>query len=132
MRYIVVELKVDRLTGGDVGQLGTYVARRMTGCAGPGVHAPILGQATRVFWPADKFLQSPVGLSHLDPFKVAEVQKAEDSLITEGLPKRSAWQSLADITPAGELLDRSGRSAMDPAPPRSGNCSRRVRSVWLR
>jgi hypothetical protein len=36
LRYIVVELKVNRLTGGDVGQLGTYVARRMTGCAGPG------------------------------------------------------------------------------------------------
>ncbi len=43
LRYIVVELKVGRLTGGDVGQLGTYVAMVDDRLRRPGVHAPTLG-----------------------------------------------------------------------------------------
>jgi len=43
LRYIVVELKVNRLTGGDVGQLGTYVAMVDDRLRRPGVHAPTLG-----------------------------------------------------------------------------------------
>ena len=43
LRYIVVELKVGRLTGGDVGQLGTYVAMVDDRLRRSGVHAPTLG-----------------------------------------------------------------------------------------
>jgi len=39
----VVELKVNRLTGGDVGQLGTYVAMVDDRLRRPGLHAPTLG-----------------------------------------------------------------------------------------
>ncbi len=41
--YIVVELKVNKLTGGDVGQLGTYVAMVDDRLRRPGLHAPSLG-----------------------------------------------------------------------------------------
>jgi len=43
LRYIVVELKINRLTGGDVGQLGTYVAMVDDRLRRPEVHAPTLG-----------------------------------------------------------------------------------------
>lgn len=43
LRYIVVELKVLKLTGGDVGQLGTYVAMVDDRLRRPALHAPTLG-----------------------------------------------------------------------------------------
>jgi len=43
LSYIVVELKVNRLTGDGVGQLGTYVAMVDDRLRRPGVHAPTLG-----------------------------------------------------------------------------------------
>ncbi len=38
LRYIVVELKVNKLTGGDVGQLSTYVAMVNDRLRRPGLH----------------------------------------------------------------------------------------------
>jgi len=45
LRYIVVELKVNKLTGGDVGQLGTYVAMVDDRLRRPGLHGPDPGTA---------------------------------------------------------------------------------------